>query len=344
MKSQNIHRDLDTSFVNLSALIKYLRRRRFVGSIKVELKSYIANIEFTKENRLKVHERDELTGGIFEGEEALQRILIRTRKPGGNINVYQLLEEIRAVPTSNAQVRNTVRKPKIRTEPRADLGTGSARPIKTPSNLNDLDVRAPNIPASRNGILDARNKPPKSQTPGFRALAEEPVPIKSADNQKNSLPDFPFSLSNKFEDKARKALSSPQDWQTILNLIVELLRVTDRSLAMADIDFDAAFRKVRTEISGDYPFLDPSSDEFDYIDGKIRLTKQMNAKIFIAGIMESLRRIFEKLASYPKYEEVRRATLERIDRLAKKRSGFYDKFSITPQINKILSSSPYKSG
>ncbi len=339
MKSQNIHRDLDTSFVNLSALIKYLRRRRFVGSIKVELKSYEANIEFTKENKLKVHERDELSGRIFEGEEALQRILIRTRKPGGNINVYQLLEEIRAVPTSNAQVRNTVRKPKFRTEPRADLGTGSARPIKTPSNLNDLDVRAPNIPASRN-----KTKPSNSQTPGFRALAEEPVPIKSADNQKNSLPDFPFSLSNKFEDKARKALSSPQDWQTILNLIVELLRVTDRSLAMADIDFGAAFRKVRTEISGDYPFLDPSSDEFDYIDGKIRLTKQMNAKIFIAGIMESLRRIFEKLASYPKYEEIRLATLERIDRLAKKRSEFYDKFSITPQINKILSSSPYKSG
>jgi hypothetical protein len=144
-----------------------------------------------------------------------------------------------------------------------------------------------------------------------------------------------YSLSNKFENKAKQTLLSTQDWQSTLHLMVELLRVTDRSLALADINFAAAFKKVRTEIADDYPFLSLDSDEFDYRDGKILMNNQMNAKMFIAGLTESLHRIFEKLAPHPTHKDTRHETLKRITLLAKKRAAVYKKFSISDHIGKI---------
>src|SRR5215203_5540289 len=93
MKNRPIHENLDTSFVNLSALIKYLRRRQFAGHVRVELSGYEADIYLTAENGLKVREYDHIAGRIAEGEETLQRILIRSREPGGIINVYQTVAE-----------------------------------------------------------------------------------------------------------------------------------------------------------------------------------------------------------------------------------------------------------
>src|SRR5215218_9234891 len=93
MKDRPIHENLDTSFVNLSALIKYLRRRQFAGYVRIELSGYEADIYLTAENQLKVREYDHIAGRIAEGEEALHRILIRAREPGGIINVYQTAAE-----------------------------------------------------------------------------------------------------------------------------------------------------------------------------------------------------------------------------------------------------------
>lgn len=96
MINRPIHENLDTSFVNLSALVKYLRRRHFTGNVRVELSGYEADVILTAENGLKVREHDRITGRISEGEEALQRLLIRAREPGGIIHVYQAAEETAA--------------------------------------------------------------------------------------------------------------------------------------------------------------------------------------------------------------------------------------------------------
>ena len=110
----------------------------------------------------------------------------------------------------------------------------------------------------------------------------------------------------------------------------------DRSLSFAELDFEAAFRKVRHEISTDYPFLHPSSEEFDYSNGKIKMTKQMNAKIFVAGISDALRRILDKLDTNPKFARVHHETLQRLVSVANMRAAEYRKFSMTPHIRRIL--------
>ena len=103
MKNRPIHENLDTAFVNLSALVRYLRRRQFDGSIRVELSGYEADITLTADNQIKVREYDQIAGRIAEGEEALQRILIRSREPGGIVNVYQNMPEEAAKPEKPAE-------------------------------------------------------------------------------------------------------------------------------------------------------------------------------------------------------------------------------------------------
>lgn len=89
MNKYPIHKNLNTSFVNLSALVRHLRSLQFVGSIQIELSSYEAEIEFAEDGSIKAREQDHIAGRISFGEDALQRIMIRSREPGGVINVYK---------------------------------------------------------------------------------------------------------------------------------------------------------------------------------------------------------------------------------------------------------------
>jgi hypothetical protein len=337
MKNRPIHENLDTSFVNLSALIKYLRRRQFIGSIKVQLNGYTADIRLEADNQMKVSEHDQISGRISDGEEALQRLLIRAREPGGTINVFQKAEMAAAeslpqvVPTKEpiieAQIIEEIPKPSV------PLQNGNG-------NINKPKVEKPvsgkaqknTLPKSPQPDIITKPNPPKLNGNGSK-IKNDPPPVQ----KKPSLPDFPFRLSNKVEDKARKVQEiGNKDWQMLLNLTVELLAVVDKSLAQAKLDFTAAFRKASSEIADDYPFLNPSNGSFSYSNGKIKMTEQINPKIFVTSIIETLRRILEKLETNPRFFEIHRSTVQRILAVMHKRKNLYDKFFITQPLKKIL--------
>jgi hypothetical protein len=294
MKHRPIHENLDTSFINLSALIRYLRRRGFAGKIHVEMSGYEANIYLSEPNQLKAVEHDQIAGRIAEGEEALQRILIRSREPGGVVNVYQEIEETEVV-----------------AEPLAKIAAENP-PKPTIQNIKPISVQTPNV-----------------------KLQNQPVTVEENPTERPKT-NLPLQFSNYVEDKARQTNLSPEDWQTLLNLTGELLDAIDKTLALANLDFTAAFQKARGEISMDYPFLSPNSDDFEYINGKITMREQVSAKLFTASIMEILSRILEKLSANPKFTLLYRHTTQRILALAGQRQSLYDKFSITGQLEKLL--------
>lgn len=89
MKGQPIHQNLSTSFVDLSALVQHLRDMQFVGSVRVELSSYEAEIIFAPKNHVQAREYDKLIGRISQGEDALKRILTRSQEPFGRVSVVQ---------------------------------------------------------------------------------------------------------------------------------------------------------------------------------------------------------------------------------------------------------------
>ena len=291
MKNQSIHENLDTSFVNVSALVRYLRRRQFVGNVRIELSGYEAEIFLSEGNAIRVREYDRIAGRIGEGEEALQRILIRSREPGGIVNVYQAAEEPQTV------AENTEIPPEKISNPFQNIKPSS--------------------------VLTANAAPTEE------IIVEKPKP-------KISLPNLPFEFSNNVEDKARQATISPNDWQLLLDLTGEILGTIDKTLATGKLDFPAAFLKARTEISGDYPFLSPTANNFEYKEGKVSMREPQSAKLFTASILEILRRMLEKLGANPKFADLHRSITQKLLALLYQRRPLYDKLSITKPLEKIL--------
>ena len=92
MKKKAIHQNLNTSFVNVTALVRYLRNLQFVGSIRIELSSYEADIVFTSSRVILAREYDHIAGRISQDSDALRRILIRAREPHGRVHVYKAVD------------------------------------------------------------------------------------------------------------------------------------------------------------------------------------------------------------------------------------------------------------
>jgi hypothetical protein len=94
-KNFSVYENLDTSFVNLGALLRYLQQRDFTGRIHIMMSDYEAIIILRDGERREVRERDIVTGREAEGEAALQRLLIRALDAGGRISVYSEEEQPR---------------------------------------------------------------------------------------------------------------------------------------------------------------------------------------------------------------------------------------------------------
>lgn len=88
-KSRPLYERLDTAFVNLAALLHYLQQRSFVGRIHVVLEEYEAEVVLDAGAAARVSELDHATGRRSDDDNALPRLLVRAREPGGLINVYE---------------------------------------------------------------------------------------------------------------------------------------------------------------------------------------------------------------------------------------------------------------
>ncbi len=93
MQHDPIHQNLNTSFVNLTALVRHLWSLQFVGTVRVEFGNYEAEIKFLTNKKLQAREYDHNSRITGKGEDAFHRILFRSREPNGRINVLRNLRE-----------------------------------------------------------------------------------------------------------------------------------------------------------------------------------------------------------------------------------------------------------
>lgn len=320
MNFKPVHQNLDTSFVNLSALLKYLRRRQFAGLVRVKLNNYEAEIHITDENQMKVREQDHLSGRVSEGEEALQRILIRSREPGGTVNVFQKVSG--DLPTDIPKIetkKKPVQIPKKTSVPEIKSAqTVSVLPEKIPAPKIEKEIKIP--PPT-----------PVQNSPTANIKTGQKIP-----EIKVSLPDFPFRLSNNVEAKAQQTKISNEQFQTLVRLFSEILGTIDSTLSAANLNFPAAFSKACAEISFDYPFLKPEENIFQYQNGAIKISGQINQNQFAASQLEAVRRVIEKLGANPKFSEIYRAVIQNLLALLRQKKPLCDEFQITAKLEKIL--------
>ncbi len=95
---------LDTSFVNLARLIRYLREREFSGRLHITLDEYEADVFLYPGTAPSVWEIDRVTGRDAQGEGALERLLVRSQEPGGLITIHKRSSEISPAAESDEPV------------------------------------------------------------------------------------------------------------------------------------------------------------------------------------------------------------------------------------------------
>ena len=298
MKTLSVHKNLDTSFVNLAALLRYLRERRFVGRVRLDLDGYSGEITLGAENQLKVEEHDRVAGRIAEGDEALQRLLIRARAPGGAIDVHQFVADGEIVAEK--------------------IAVDALKPIEKPSPEEFLS----SAPAT-NGSRKIENLPAELSKDFLNLVPENRSPL-------------PLEFTNRVEDRARQTQLTEQEWQTLLQIVGEILGAAEEVFAAANLNFERALTAARAEISGDYPFLHPAAGAFRYRGGAAEMSEKGNAKLLAASINESLRSVLETLVAQPRFSEVHRAATQKILAVVHRRKPLCDRFFITPQLEKIL--------
>ena len=93
-----LYENLDTSFVNLWALLRFLSQRSFVGRVHVELADYTADVFLSGSNIPVVHEVDRAAGTDVTEEAALHRLVLRVRESPGSISVFEGEDEAIAPP------------------------------------------------------------------------------------------------------------------------------------------------------------------------------------------------------------------------------------------------------
>ena len=91
LQSRPIYEGLDTAYVNLGALLRYLRARAFKGRVHVLLDEYEADVFLSGEQAAppRVRETNHAAQREGEGDAAMQRLLVRASEPGGRISVYE---------------------------------------------------------------------------------------------------------------------------------------------------------------------------------------------------------------------------------------------------------------
>ena len=264
MNRDPIHQNLNTSFVNLGALVRYLRSLQFVGSIRVDFSSYEADIILNGSRAVRAREYDHIAGRISQGEHAFKRILIRSKEPHGRIHVY---------PAGHAD---------------------AASPIF-------VDKR---IAAGAREMAAARVDRPANHLLKIKPL----VAVREA----------------------------PDEFEMRLALTAELLRTIDASLAQAGLSFPGAFKNACSDLTDDYPFLDPSVPNFYYKYGEIKVTGYVDPMFFTAGIMAALRVVMARLIGRPNLTKVHHFTVQRIRALARDHKRLCDRFGLSGELERLI--------
>jgi hypothetical protein len=87
--SRVLHENLDTTYTNLAALVRYLQTRDFKGRIHLVTDEYEADVVIDGKQQPWVRETDHAKNRSEESAEALRRLYVRASEPGGLISVIE---------------------------------------------------------------------------------------------------------------------------------------------------------------------------------------------------------------------------------------------------------------
>jgi hypothetical protein len=206
------YENLDTSFVNLGALLRYLQQRDFSGRVRVDLGDYRAEVTLRAGERPSCKELDVSTGREGEGDAALQRLLVRSMEAGGVINVY------------SEEAQGERDKFDEQEAPHAEAGSFDAAEKSTGRELSDEEIEWQELLRTGADLIACVERAARSTGANFDAMFRT-ARLELAD-------DFPFldpnSLSFEYANSEVELRASPSPRAFVSGICETLRRVVER--------------------------------------------------------------------------------------------------------------------
>ncbi len=299
MEDRQFFANLDTSFVNVDELVRYLYQREFVGSVFVVYQGYRGEIVFTAAKKLRVTETDEKAYLIRSGEKAFESIIARSKVSGGKISVLRSLHN------------------SVRPGTHVSQGSPTGNVVDVGNGKNGTASKI--VPLVKIDRTTVRQQPPKMR----RSLAQ--------------LKEFPFDLTN-FSDRDDQVEPEPDaELELMIDVSGDLLSMIDQALERAKLDLSTALVKASAEVSVRFPDLEPSKGKFSYDRGIVHIDPETDLESLKAGLGEALFRIFERLGSAPKFGKVHRFAVQRVRQLLHARSEDFEQAGFLQYIERAIS-------
>src|SRR5437762_1058878 len=105
----------------------------------------------------------------------------------------------------------------------------------------------------------------------------------------------------------------------LINLGGELIGAIEQGVNASGEDFSALFNRVRLELTDDYSFLDPMTNDLTYANGVASVSGQVTETAFVTGLCEALRRVVDKVAVGDRTRRVRERVALELLGVARKR-------------------------
>jgi hypothetical protein len=300
-KSRVVYENLDTTFVNLWALLRNLSQRGFIGRVRVELKDYTADVFMTGSSTPLVHEIDRAAGTDTLEEGALHRLVLRVREAPGTITVFEGPDEAVAVQTD--------------AEPENKAG------VVRKNEESELP---------KHYVTDAPTETEAGPTsePGPPSWISQDSQTHTGENDDERNPATPEGA----------AATEPMDeieWSAIVKASGELIGGVERALAGAGADFASLFNAARLELSDDYTFLDPMTGEFTYANSVVTLTGAMPDSSYVIGLSEALRLVVDRVATGEYARRVRERVALDLFSVVRKRKEVLARSGLLAQLDRI---------
>jgi hypothetical protein len=179
--------------------------------------------------------------------------------------------------------------------------------------------------------------PPETAPPTFQIpppLMNEPT---IAESQMAPPMDAGLQETNEIPKLSRyiSQASADTEWTDALKVSGELIAAVERAVKGSGGNFPDLFRVARVEMADDYPFLDPTSNEFYYVDGLVILRRELAVSSYVAALSELLRRMVNRVAAGERAGRIRERVALELALVARKHGEILNRLGFLENLDRI---------
>ncbi|MDO9351227.1 MAG: hypothetical protein Q7U55_08310, partial [Deltaproteobacteria bacterium] len=304
-KGEVVHKNLSTTYTNLSALLDTLKLEGFCGTIEMDFPEARGFLFIDSGKIINGEIRTGGDSGRVIGQEAARTLLAFSKQKDGVLSIYRLLPEQVALIANNLNHEILFK----------DLSTHFIhldqflQKLKEERHTGFIEVMTKERHPM--GVLFIEGGEPVEMftTPktGHSIFGRMSIPIfiENATKQgaffnvygKKGLPPHVKEIvtdkekSLLMEEEGRVPAEREEGFKEILLLFQEFLSSAERLVDTLSSGgtFKKGLKKTLIEKSEEFGFLDPFAGEFEYMNGTLRFAGEAGKEDFARGIIESFR-------------------------------------------------------